>query len=75
MDAEYQGIRHLRDRVMVGLSERIVGQKAVVEELLTAFFAGGHILVIGVPGLAKTLLVRTLSELLDLRFSRVQFTP
>lgn len=75
MAAEYQGIPELRDRVLAGISERIIGQKAVIQELLTAFFAGGHILVIGVPGLAKTLLVRTLAELLDLEFSRVQFTP
>ena len=70
-----KSVVEIRDLIVEGLSSRIVGQKAAVQELLTAFFAGGHILVIGVPGLAKTLLVRTLSELLDLQFSRVQFTP
>ncbi|MEE2883888.1 MAG: MoxR family ATPase [Planctomycetota bacterium] len=70
-----KSVVEIRDLIVEGLSSRIIGQKAAVQELLTAFFAGGHILVIGVPGLAKTLLVRTLSELLDLQFSRVQFTP
>ncbi|MFM8221432.1 MAG: AAA family ATPase, partial [Planctomycetaceae bacterium] len=53
----------------------IVGQRHVVEELLIAMFARGHCLLVGVPGLAKTLLVRTLADSLDLSFSRVQFTP
>jgi MoxR-like ATPase len=53
----------------------IVGQKQVVDLLLTALFSGGHGLFIGVPGLAKTLLIRTLADALDLRFKRVQFTP
>jgi MoxR-like ATPase len=53
----------------------IVGQNEVVQQTLTALFAGGHVLLEGVPGLGKTLLVRTLSQVLDLRFSRIQFTP
>ena len=53
----------------------IVGQSDVVESTLTAIFAGGHLLLEGVPGLGKTLLVRTLSEALDLSFNRIQFTP
>ncbi len=53
----------------------IVGQDAVVEGTLIALFAGGHVLLEGVPGLGKTLLVRTLGEVLDLSFSRIQFTP
>jgi len=57
------------------LGKRIVGQDQVVEQLLTALLAGGHCLLVGVPGLAKTLLVRTLAEALSLDFSRVQFTP
>jgi MoxR-like ATPase len=52
-----------------------VGQHQVIEQLLTALFAGGHCLLVGVPGLAKTLLVRTLAEALSLRFNRIQFTP
>jgi len=53
----------------------IVGQDTVVEELLIALFAGGHCLLVGVPGLAKTLLISTVSQALDLKFSRIQFTP
>ena len=53
----------------------IVGHTAVIEEVMTCLLAGGHGLVEGVPGLGKTLLVRTLSQALDLKFSRVQFTP
>ena len=57
------------------LAKRIVGQEEVVEQVLTAFFAGGHVLLLGVPGLAKTLLIRSLSEILGLGFNRIQFTP
>jgi len=57
------------------VEKRIVGQRDVVDELLTALLANGHALLVGVPGLAKTLLVQTLSEALDLQFSRIQFTP
>jgi MoxR-like ATPase len=53
----------------------IVGQHTVVAEILTAFLAGGHCLLRGVPGLAKTLLIKTLAEAVHLRFSRIQFTP
>jgi MoxR-like ATPase len=57
------------------LSKVIVGQKRVIEELLVAIFARGHCLMQGVPGLAKTLLVSTLSQAMDLSFHRIQFTP
>ena len=53
----------------------IVGQDRVIEELLIALFAGGHCLLVGVPGLAKTLLISTVAQALDLKFSRIQFTP
>src|SRR3979409_1540028 len=53
----------------------VVGQQDIVESTVIALFAGGHVLLEGVPGLGKTLLVRTLSEVLDLSFSRIQFTP
>ncbi|MFO0027197.1 MAG: AAA family ATPase, partial [Deltaproteobacteria bacterium] len=53
----------------------VVGQVAVVEEVLMCLFAGGHALLEGAPGLGKTLLVRTLAEAMELRFSRIQFTP
>ncbi len=57
------------------ISRRIVGQSDVVDGLVTALLSGGHVVLIGVPGLAKTLLVQTLAQALDLSFSRVQFTP
>ncbi|RZJ78405.1 MAG: AAA family ATPase, partial [Chryseobacterium sp.] len=53
----------------------IVGQDVVIEEMLIALMAGGHCLLEGVPGLAKTLMVRTMSQALDLSFRRIQFTP
>ncbi|MBL8766522.1 MAG: AAA family ATPase, partial [Planctomycetes bacterium] len=53
----------------------MVGQEDVVDGVLTALFSGGHVLLEGVPGLGKTLLVRTLGEAVDLAFSRIQFTP
>lgn len=57
------------------ISKVIVGQDKVVEHLLIALLARGHCLLVGVPGLAKTLLIRTLAQVLDLKFSRIQFTP
>ncbi|MBC8290598.1 MAG: AAA family ATPase, partial [Planctomycetes bacterium] len=63
------------EKISTELARTIIGQKQVVEELLIAMFAGGHCLLVGVPGLAKTLMVRTLAETLDLSFNRVQFTP
>lgn len=57
------------------LSKRIIGQKTVIDDLLACFFAGGHCLIIGVPGLAKTTLVHSLAQCLDLKFNRIQFTP
>ncbi len=64
-----------RSQILTELRKVIVGQDAVVEQLLTVLFANGHCLVVGVPGLAKTLLVSTLAKILDLEFSRIQFTP
>lgn len=64
----YNGVR-------AEIGKVVVGQDTVVEGVLTALFAGGHLLLEGVPGLGKTLLVRTLGEALDLPFSRIQFTP
>jgi len=57
------------------IARRIIGQRAIVEGLLTALLADGHALLVGVPGLAKTLLISTLAEALDLEFRRIQFTP
>jgi MoxR-like ATPase len=62
-------------RLRTEIARRIVGQTDVVEEVVLGLFAGGHVLLEGVPGLAKTLLVRTLADALDLEFRRIQFTP
>ncbi len=62
-------------KVKSEISKVIVGQNNTIDELILALFARGHVLLIGVPGLAKTLLIRTLSRALDLKFSRIQFTP
>jgi MoxR-like ATPase len=68
-------LKNARDRILSELRKVIVGQDAVVEQLLTALFANGHVLLVGVPGLAKTLLVSSLARVLDLEFKRIQFTP
>src|SRR5688572_28640854 len=62
-------------RVVTEVSRRIVGQDAMIERLLIGLLTGGHILLEGVPGLAKTLSVRTLAEIIHASFSRIQFTP
>jgi MoxR-like ATPase len=64
-----------RERILAELRKVIVGQDEVVEQVLTALFTGGHCLITGVPGLAKTLLIKTLAQILDLEFKRIQFTP
>ena len=64
-----------RRRIGEELRKVVVGQDDAVDQLLIALFTGGHCLLTGVPGLAKTLLVRTLAEILDLSFKRIQFTP
>jgi len=67
----HQAVKDLR--IQVG--ERIVGQSDTVDGMLTAILSGGHALLVGVPGLAKTLMISTLAEALDLSFNRIQFTP
>src|SRR5438128_510586 len=64
-----------RSRILTELRKVIVGQDDVVDEVLIALFTGGHCLITGVPGLAKTLLIKTIAEILDLSFKRMQFTP
>jgi MoxR-like ATPase len=64
-----------RDKIVAELRKAIVGQDAVVSEVLLTLFVGGNSLIVGVPGLAKTLLVHTLARVLELKFSRIQFTP
>ncbi|MBF0499086.1 MAG: MoxR family ATPase [Candidatus Riflebacteria bacterium] len=68
-------INKAREIILKEISKAFIGQERVVEEVLYAMFARGHILLIGVPGLGKTLLVNSLAQLLDLRFRRIQFTP
>ena len=77
-DDDVQSVHKLNDayrRLVAELGRVIVGQQQVIEELLIAMFARGHCLLVGVPGLAKTLLIRTLADTLSLKFSRIQFTP
>lgn len=68
-------IQHVFEVIKSQIATVIVGQNEIVEQLLISLFARGHCLLVGVPGLAKTLLIRTLGEILDLHFSRIQFTP
>jgi MoxR-like ATPase len=68
-------LRDGRNAILSELRKVIIGQDAVVEQALIALFAGGNCLIVGVPGLAKTLLVHSMAQVLDLKFSRVQFTP
>ena len=68
-------LKAARERILAELRKVIVGQDDVVDQLLIALFANGHVLLVGVPGLAKTLLVSSLARVLDLKFNRIQFTP
>ena len=70
-----QNLHKAKQRIEEQIARRVIGQKDVIEHLLITLFAGGHGLFVGVPGLAKTLLIHTLSEVLDLKFNRIQFTP
>ncbi len=64
-----------REKIEHEVSKVIVGQKEVIEQMLVALLSNGHSLIVGVPGLAKTLLIKTLADVLDLSFNRIQFTP
>jgi MoxR-like ATPase len=64
-----------RDVMVEELHKVIIGQDAVIEQILAAIFTGGHCLLVGVPGLAKTLVVSTIAQILDVKFKRIQFTP
>src|SRR5437879_6200054 len=78
IDADLAAFGRLTDgyrRIRKELHKAVVGQHKVLEELLIAIFARGHCLLVGVPGLAKTLMIRTLADSLNLSFSRIQFTP
>src|SRR3954464_5087410 len=64
-----------RTRIESELAKVIVGQREVIEQILIALMAGGHCLITGAPGLAKTLLVKSIAQVFHLRFQRIQFTP
>ena len=68
-------IREGRSRIQTELSKRIVGQQEVIEQLLICLVSGGHCLITGAPGLAKTLLVSSVAQIFHLKFQRIQFTP
>src|SRR6267378_3602856 len=78
LETERQTVEHLvtgRARIASELDKAIVGQREVIEQILIALFAGGHCLITGAPGLAKTLLVKCLAQIFHLKFQRIQFTP
>src|SRR6185312_1753581 len=70
-DALHKKYKELKEEI----GKIIIGQHKVIDAVLMSILANGHTLLIGVPGLAKTLLVRTIADVLDLKFSRIQFTP
>src|SRR6266545_3619202 len=71
----FSDAQQLTSRLRDEMGRVIIGQHAVVQEILIAFLAGGHCLLRGVPGLAKTLLIKTLAQAIHLKFNRIQFTP
>ncbi len=75
MEVQVQKLKSCHDRMLEEFNKIIVGQRDVLEELLITVFAGGHNLLEGVPGLAKTLMIQTLAGTLSLKFNRIQFTP
>ena len=70
-----QSLKTSFEAIKKEISKVIVGQESIIEQLLISLLARGHCLLVGVPGLAKTLLIKTLAEVMDLKFSRIQFTP
>ena len=68
-------LKNGREQIISELRKLIIGQDEVIEQVLLTLFVGGNSLLVGVPGLAKTLLVHTVAQVLDLNFSRIQFTP
>jgi len=73
--ADARRLNDAYDKLRNEIAKVIVGQETIVEHMLIALLARGHCLLVGVPGLAKTLLIRTLAQVLDLKFNRIQFTP
>ena len=74
-DFSVDTFREYANRIETEVGRVIVGQGEVVRHVLVSILAGGHVLLEGVPGLGKTMLIRTLGQALDLKFSRIQFTP
>lgn len=68
-------LKNAREKLLSEIRKVIIGQQKILDQILMALFSQGHCLLVGVPGLAKTLMVRTLASILDLRFKRIQFTP
>ena len=64
-----------REQILIELRKKIIGQEEIINQALLTLFVGGNSLIVGVPGLAKTLLIQTMAQVLDLKFSRIQFTP
>jgi MoxR-like ATPase len=73
--AAAERVSHGRERILTELRKVIVGQDEIIDLVLMALYTGGHCLITGVPGLAKTLLIKTIADVLDLDFKRIQFTP
>jgi MoxR-like ATPase len=74
-DQRLQEFKRIRDRLVAEVSRTIIGQRDVVDQMLATVFVGGHCLLVGVPGLAKTMMVRSLAGSMDLSLRRIQFTP
>src|SRR5690242_16647604 len=71
----FEQLQAARARILAELGKAIVGQQNVIEQILVALLAGGHCLITGAPGLAKTLLVKSIAQIFHLEFRRIQFTP
>ena len=75
LEQRIERFRTVRDSIMAQVRQVIVGQDEVLDQILISLFVGGHCLLTGMPGTAKTLMVRTIAETLGLQFRRIQFTP
>jgi MoxR-like ATPase len=74
-DQKLEQFKHIRDRLVAEVGRQIIGQREVVDQMLASVFVRGHCLLVGVPGLAKTMMVRSVASAMDLAFRRIQFTP
>ena len=75
LKAQVKAVANFREQTQSKASEFLIGYDKIIDSILTSFLGGGHVLLIGLPGLGKTLLVKTLSSIWGLEFSRIQFTP